>query len=144
MELTLGTHGIRLSRGMWLPLLFVSGCFICFTVWCNWRYPITPLRWRHNGQDSVWNHQPHHCLLNRLFIRRSKKTSKLRVTALFVGNSPGTDEFPEHLMTSSCLLKVSIRTPIMFVILEKWPILFLYSFIYQSFYWQHRFDILLP
>ena len=31
------------------------------------------LLWRHNGQDSVSNHQPHHCLLNRLFGRRSKK-----------------------------------------------------------------------
>ena len=28
----------------------------------------------------VSNHQPHGCLLNRLFRRRSKKTSKLRVT----------------------------------------------------------------
>ena len=49
-----------------------------------------PLRWRHNGCDSVSNHQPHHCLLNRLFRRRSKKTSKLRVTGLCAGNSPGT------------------------------------------------------
>ena len=32
-----------------------------------------PLRWRHNGRDSVSNHQPHDCLLNRLFRRRSKK-----------------------------------------------------------------------
>ena len=28
------------------------------------------------------NHQPHDCLFNRLFRRRSKKTSKLRVTGL--------------------------------------------------------------
>ena len=33
------------------------------------------------------HHQPHQCLLNRLFGRRSKKTSKLRVTGLCVGNS---------------------------------------------------------
>ena len=26
------------------------------------------LRWRHNGRDSVSNHQPHDCLLNRLFF----------------------------------------------------------------------------
>ena len=52
------------------------------------------LRWRHNGRDSVSNHQPHHCLLNRLFRRRSKKTSKLRVTDLCMGNSPETGEFP--------------------------------------------------
>ena len=47
------------------------------------------LRWRHNGRDGVSNHQPHDCLLNRLFRRRSKKTSKLRVTGLCEGNSPG-------------------------------------------------------
>ena len=52
------------------------------------------LQWRHNGQDSVSNHQPHECLLNRIFSRRSKKTSKLRVTGLCVGNSSVTGEFP--------------------------------------------------
>ena len=31
------------------------------------------LQWRHNGRDGVSNHQPHDCLLNRLFRRRSKK-----------------------------------------------------------------------
>ena len=25
---------------------------------------LLPLRWRHNGRDSVSNHQPHDCLLN--------------------------------------------------------------------------------
>ena len=40
------------------------------------------LRWRHNGCDSVSNHQPYYCLLNSLFRRRSKKTSKLCVTGL--------------------------------------------------------------
>ena len=52
------------------------------------------LRWRHNGRDSVWNYQPHDCLLNRWFRRRSKKTSQLRVTGVCVGNSPGVGEFP--------------------------------------------------
>ena len=42
------------------------------------------LQWRHTGRDSLSNHQPHDCLLNRLFRRRSKKTSKLRVTGLCV------------------------------------------------------------
>ena len=68
------------------------------------------LPWRHNGHDGVSNHQPRHCLFNRLFRRRSKKTSKLRVTGLCAGNSPVTGEFPAqiasnrkffHLMTSS-------------------------------------------
>ena len=50
--------------------------------------------WRHNDHDGVSNHQPHGCLLNRLFRRRSKKTSKLRVTGLCVGNSPGPVNSP--------------------------------------------------
>ena len=33
---------------------------------------MTALRWRHNECDSVSNHQPHDCLLNRLSGRRSK------------------------------------------------------------------------
>ena len=52
------------------------------------------LRWRHNERDSVSNHQPRDCLFNRLFTRRSKKTSKLRVTGLCAGNSPEPGEFP--------------------------------------------------
>ena len=56
-------------------------------------YPLLPLQWRHNGYDSVSNHQPYDCLLNGLFRRRSKKTWKLRVTGLCVGNSLWTGEF---------------------------------------------------
>ena len=52
------------------------------------------LQWRYNDHDCVWSHQPHGCLLNRLFRRRSKKTSKLRVTGLCVGNSPGPVNSP--------------------------------------------------
>ena len=48
------------------------------------------LQWRHNGCDGVPNHQPHDCLLNRLFRHRSKKTSKIRVTGLCAGNSTVT------------------------------------------------------
>ena len=44
--------------------------------------PDDTLRWRHNDHTGVSNHQPHGCLLNRLFRRTSKKTSKLRVTGL--------------------------------------------------------------
>ena len=55
------------------------------------------LRRRHNDHAGVSNHQPHGCLLNRLFRRKSKKTSKLRVTGLCAGNSPGTGEFPAQM-----------------------------------------------
>ena len=59
------------------------------------------LQWRHNGLDGVSNHQPHHCLLSRLFGRRSKKTSKLRVTGLCAGNSSGTGEFPAQMASNA-------------------------------------------
>ena len=62
---------------------------------------LTSLQWRHNGHDSVSNHQPHDCLLNRLFRRRSKKTSMLRVTGLCVENSPGTVEFPAQMVSNA-------------------------------------------
>ena len=65
------------------------------------------LRWHHNGCDGVSNHQPHHCLLNRLFRHRSKKISKLRVTGLCVWNSPETGEFPAQMASNA--EKVSIR-----------------------------------
>ena len=42
----------------------------------------SPLQSRHNERDGVSDHQPHDCLLNCLFRRRSKKTSVLRVTGL--------------------------------------------------------------
>ena len=61
----------------------------------------TTLLWRHNGRGSVSNHQPYDCLLNRLFRRRSKKTTKLRVTGLCVGNSPGTGEFPAQMASNA-------------------------------------------
>ena len=59
------------------------------------------LHWRHNGRDGVSNHQPHDCLLNRLFRHRSKKISKLRVTGLCAGNSPGTGEFPAQMASNA-------------------------------------------
>ena len=69
---------------------------------CTWlAFICTILRWRHNGRDCVSNHQPHSCLLNRLFGRRAKKTSKLRVTGLCVGNSPGTGEFPAQMASNA-------------------------------------------
>ena len=86
------------------------------------------LLWLYNGLDGVSNHQPNVCWLKRLFRRRSKETSKLRVTGLCVGNSPGTGEFPaqrasnaenvsiwwrHHVITthlSKCLVKMMTRS----------------------------------
>ena len=59
------------------------------------------LRWRHYGRGGVSNHQLHDCLLDRLFRRRSKKTSKLRVTGLCAWNSPVPGEFPAQMASNA-------------------------------------------
>ena len=56
--------------------------------------PRQTLQWRYNERDGVSNHRRLDSLFNRLFRRRLKKTSKLRVTGLCEGNSPVTGEFP--------------------------------------------------
>ena len=79
--------------------------------WCICRHT---LRWRHNGLDSVPNHQPHDCLLNCSFGHRSKITSKLRVTGLCVGNSPVTGEFPAQMASNAENFSIWWRHP------ERW------------------------
>ena len=61
---------------------------------CALYYIQPPLQWRHNEHNGVSNHQPHGCLLNRLFRGESKKTSKLRVTGLCAGIHRGPVNFP--------------------------------------------------
>ena len=103
---------------IWLPCGLEYGwlCFISFvwytnimlktkrsynchtqTFFSDWN----TLRWRHNELDGVSEHQPHDCLLSRLFGRRSKETPKLRVTGLCAGNSPGTGEFPAQMASNA-------------------------------------------
>ena len=83
--------GKPLSEQMMALYMLQSASMSCETKQWN-RFPIT-LLWRHNGLGSVSNHQSHDCLLIRLFRRRSK----LRVTGLCVGNSPGIGEFPAQM-----------------------------------------------
>ena len=65
--------------------------------WCD---IVVTLQWRQNERDGITNHQPYGCLLNRLFGRRSKKTSKLRVTGLCEWNSSVTGEFPAQMASN--------------------------------------------
>ena len=59
--------------------------------WLSWYSTIKcTSQWRHNERDGVSNHRCLHCFLNCWFRRRSKKTSKLRLTCLCAGNSPVT------------------------------------------------------
>ena len=80
----------------------------CFKIHMIWK--VSPncmqlkrlsLQWRHNGCDSISNHQLHDCLLNRLLRRISKKASKLPVSGLCAGNSPGNGEFPEQMASNA-------------------------------------------
>ena len=51
--------------------------------------------------NGVSNHQPHDCLLNRLFMHTAKKTSKLRVTGLCARNSLVTGEFLAQMSSNA-------------------------------------------
>ena len=82
--------------------------------WSN--FPI-PLRWRHNGRDGVPIHRRLDCLPKRLFGRRSKKTSKLRVTGLCEGNSPVTGEFPTQRASNTENASICWRH------YDKWPVM---------------------
>ena len=76
--------------GVWPEPLIVGKIWLQVILKREHLYVIfnSALQWRHNWRDSVSNHQPHDCLLNLVFRRRSKKTSKLRVSGLCAGNSP--------------------------------------------------------
>ena len=50
------------------------------------------LQWCHNGHDGVSNHQPHDCLLNRLFKAQIKENIKASRHWLLCGEFTG--EFP--------------------------------------------------
>ena len=65
-----------------------------------------PLQWRHNEHDCVSNHQPHHCLLSRPFIRAQikgniKAPRHWLLCGEFTGPSPGTGEFPAQMASNA-------------------------------------------
>ena len=95
-------HVLCVSFMTWLTLSTIrtldSSCLLGCNIGCLFW---VPLRWHHNGHDIVSNHQPHDCLLNCLFRRRSNKTSKPRVTGLCAGNSPGTTELPAEMASKA-------------------------------------------
>ena len=88
----------------------------------HWTRLILFIDWIHRYDDNdihnLWhygdvitpnrhsNHQPHDCLHNHLFRRRSKKTSKLRVTGLCGGNSPITGELPAQRASNAANVSI--------------------------------------
>ena len=91
-------HLLGRRESKW-PILYWSESVI--SLWEEERGGTVAWQWRHNGCDGVSNLQPHHCLLNRLFGRRSKKTAKLRVTGLCSGKSPVTGEIPAQMASNA-------------------------------------------
>ena len=76
---------------------FISGC--CCSVppeFCHETF--TPysaaLHWRHNEHYGVSNHQPHSCLLNRLFRQQIKENIKVPRHWPLCWEFTGTGEFP--------------------------------------------------
>ena len=84
---------------IYISIEFATIWLLTLTLIC--KSNVSTLLWRHNGRDSVANHQPHDCLPNHLIRRRSKQTSKLRVTGLCAGNSPGTGECPAQMASNA-------------------------------------------
>ena len=82
----------------WLLQGDLCGCyFVCWSTRMERVQSVSEvatLQWRHDERDGVSNHRRLDCLLNPLFRRRSKETSKLWVTSLCERNSPVTGEFP--------------------------------------------------
>ena len=95
------TSAVQNLRKYTLSYSIASVCTITSERLLTFYFRESTLRWRHNGCDSVSNHLPHDCLLNRLFRRRSKKTSKLCVTGLCAGNSPETGEFLAQMASNA-------------------------------------------
>ena len=71
-----------------------------------------PLQWCHNEHDGISNHQPHNCLLNRLFKAQIKENIKALCHWPLWGEFTSDRWIPLtkgqlrgkcfHLMTSSC------------------------------------------
>ena len=70
---------------------FIYGWASYFVTFIHWQTTVT-LHWRHIERDGFTHHQRLDLLLNRMFSRRSKKTSKLRASGLCEENSPMTGE----------------------------------------------------
>ena len=105
----IGGYGINHERRRYSVTLSLSGrphthndsyIWNIFLHWPKSYFEQRTLQWRHYDYDGFSNHQPYDCLFTRLFRRRSKKTSKLRVTGLCVGNSPVAGELPAQMASN--------------------------------------------
>ena len=80
---------------------------------------VLPLQWRHNGRDSVSNHQPHDCLLRRRLFRHNENIKAPRHWPFFAVNSPVTGEFPAQMASNE--ENVSIWWRVIMPREKNWP-----------------------
>ena len=83
----------------WSHSATMHNCKVCYRIiskrimaWC-----VVTGRWAPNSMEIMMTASNG----NILFRCRSKKTSKLRVTGLCEGNSPGTGEFPAQMASNA-------------------------------------------
>ena len=85
--------------GMYWTITTESEGRILMTLYTQWMsqhaavFPRYTLQWHHNERNGISNPRRLYCLLNCWFRRRSKKTSKLRVSALCAGNQFAGDRW---------------------------------------------------
>ena len=88
LSVSTGDDMIVVHTWIWFRLFFIHPSALHSSVCLS-----VSLQWCHNERGSVSYHQSLF-LLNCRFRRRSKETSKLRVTGLCAGNSPVTGTSP--------------------------------------------------
>ena len=101
----------------WFVVVWYQFIYACYSAGLLFtKKTASSLQWRQNGRDGVSNHQPHDCLLNRLFRQRKHQSAAslafVRGIHRWAVNSP--HKWPVtwimfHLMTSSC---IGIKVPI--------------------------------
>ena len=88
-----------------------------------WEGKSPTLRWRPNERDGVSNYRHLGCLLNRLFRRWSKKTSKLHVTGLCEGSPTVTGGIPSQRPVTRKMFPYDAAMPV--GICESWIFCFI-------------------
>ena len=103
-------HNFQIDQSSFLNIISIKDLHVCCSRSNILYIPIIMctfgVLWRHNGHDGVPNHQPHYYLMNCLFRRRWKETSKLRVTGLCEGNSPVIGEFPAKIASNAEIFSI--------------------------------------
>ena len=96
---------LKMSSAKWRPFCLGFNVFRAIHI-CS--FNSSWIRFCCHNYSEIWTRvsswllkAPRDCLLNRLFRRGSKKTSKVRITGLCVGNSPVIGEFPAQMASNA-------------------------------------------